>query len=69
MKLSLYGAAIAAAATLVSATIYQNQQVRITDYPNTVIDPSEYKFNSYQPDAHELSYKGRWDSKHISWWS
>jgi hypothetical protein len=61
--------AIAAIAHFASAEILQNGQLRITDYPNTVIDPSTYNFNTYPPDASELSYKGRWDSKHISWWS
>lgn len=69
MKSTVVCGAIAAIASLVSATILQNGQVRITDYPNTVIDPSEYDFKTYEPDAHEISYKGRWDSKYISWWS
>jgi len=60
---------ILAAASLASATIWQNDQVRTTNYPNTVIDPSGYTFNSYPPNATELSYKGRWDSKYISWYS
>lgn len=53
-------------------TILQNGQVRPTDYPNTAIasvsadDPS---WTTYPPNATELSYKGRWDHQHISWWS
>ena len=68
MKLLVYGS-IVAAASLASATIWQNDQVRITNYPNTVIDPSGYKFNTYPPNATELSYKGRWDSQFTSWYS
>ncbi|KAF4616262.1 hypothetical protein G7Y89_g15144 [Cudoniella acicularis] len=52
-----------------SSTILQNGQVRITNYPNTVIDASAYQFQSFSPNASELSYKGRWDSKYLSWWS
>jgi hypothetical protein len=69
MKLSSIYGTIVAAASLASATIWQNDQVRITDYPDTVIDPSGYQLNSYPPNATELSYKGRWDSKFISWYS
>lgn len=52
-----------------SATILQNGQVRETDYPNTRIDPSDYKFATYRAGTPEVSYKGRWDRNHISWWS
>jgi len=64
----VYGA-IAALASLGSAIILQNGQVRDTDYPNTVIDPSAYQWQTYPPSASQISYKGRWDSKYISWWS
>ncbi|KAG9238734.1 GDSL-like Lipase/Acylhydrolase-like protein [Amylocarpus encephaloides] len=60
---------IATVVYLTSATILQNGQVRITNYPNTVIDAAAYQFQSYQANATELSYKGRWDSKYLSWWS
>lgn len=49
-------------------TILQNGQVRITDYPDTKIDPSAYSFTTYQPNASEISYKGRWDANFVSWW-
>jgi hypothetical protein len=49
-------------------TILQNGQIRPTDYPDTRIDPAEYAFNTYPPNATEVSYKGRWDSKYVSWW-
>jgi hypothetical protein len=52
-----------------SATILQNGQVRVTNFPDTRIDPSAYSFRTYPADASEISYKGRWDSKHVSWWS
>lgn len=52
-----------------SATILQNGQARTTQYPDTRIDPSAYSFETYRADASEISYKGRWDSKHVSWWS
>lgn len=50
-------------------TILQNDQVRLADYPDTQIDPSRYSFTSYAPNASEISYKGRWDAQHISWWT
>lgn len=49
-------------------TILQNGQVRPTDYADTRIDLVGYTFNTYLPDAAEISYKGRWDSKYVSWW-
>lgn len=64
---------LAALISLTSATILQNGQVRPTNYPNTTIpsisnsDTSEW--TTFSPGADELSYKGRWDDKYISWWS
>ncbi|KAI1391960.1 SGNH hydrolase-type esterase domain-containing protein [Hypoxylon trugodes] len=55
--------------SLAVGTILQNGQVRITNYPDTKINISSYDFRTYDADATELSYKGRWDSKKISWWS
>ncbi|KFY82921.1 hypothetical protein V498_08398 [Pseudogymnoascus sp. VKM F-4517 (FW-2822)] len=55
--------------SLISATILQNGQVRVTDYPNTVTDASSHNWKTYPANAAELSYKGRWDDDHISWWS
>ncbi|KAK4102995.1 Lipase, GDSL-like protein [Parathielavia hyrcaniae] len=51
------------------ATILQNGQIRATSFPDTRIDPSTYSFTTYPADAPEISYKGRWDSQHVSWWS
>ncbi|KXX79261.1 hypothetical protein MMYC01_203980 [Madurella mycetomatis] len=53
----------------VSSTILQNGQVRLTNFPNTRINASDYSFRTYPPNASEISYKGRWDSKYVSWWS
>ena len=69
MRVLSWFSAIAAFVVLTSATILQNGQVRITNYPETEIDPTAHSWISYPPNATELSYKGRWDSKHISWWS
>lgn len=62
---------MAAWLSVASATIFQNQQVRITDYPDTTIASigSNSSWVTYPPNASELSYKGRWDDKYISWWS
>ncbi|KAK4157028.1 lipase [Chaetomidium leptoderma] len=69
--LSLSGLAVAGLALFsqVSATILQNGQVRETSFPDTRIDPSASSFRTYPANATEISYKGRWDSKHVSWWS
>ena len=69
MKLSIVFSSLAAFAGIASATIFQNGQERITNYPDTKIDPKKYDFKSYSPGSSEISYKGRWDSKFISWFS
>jgi len=64
--------AVTACASLASATILQNGQVRPNNYPNTAISAiSNYNssWHTYPPSAPELSYKGRWDHQYISWWS
>ena len=53
-------------------TILQNGQVRTIDYPDTTVSSipiNDSLWTTYPPSALELSYKGRWDEKHISWWS
>ena len=30
---------------------------------------SHLSWRSYSPDAYQISYKGRWDKHHISWWT
>ncbi|KAI0521086.1 Lipase, GDSL-like protein [Xylaria bambusicola] len=55
---------------VVEATILQNGQVRESHFPDTRIsDLSVYHFNTYDADAAEISYKGRWDSNKVSYWS
>ena len=68
---SLSGLAILGLALIsrVSATILQNGQVRETNFPDTRIDRSAHSFKTYPANAPEISYKGRWDSQHVSWWS
>ncbi|KAK3336650.1 Lipase, GDSL-like protein [Cercophora scortea] len=55
--------------SLSSATILQNGQPKPSNYPDTRIDSNVSSFKTYPADAPEISYKGRWDSKHVSWWS
>lgn len=54
---------------IVHATILQNGQVRDVHFPNTLSTASLTNWKTYAPNSKELSYKGRWDSKYISWWS
>ncbi|GKZ87096.1 hypothetical protein AnigIFM59636_000225 [Aspergillus niger] len=51
-----------------SATILQNGQVREDPYPGQAkaISLDNGSWRTYQPDASEIAYKGRWDSKHVS---
>jgi len=54
------------------ARIQENGQWRKDPYPGQALaiqtsDSTQWK--SYPPNATELSYKGRWDSKYISWWT
>ncbi|KAK4499790.1 hypothetical protein PRZ48_007976 [Zasmidium cellare] len=63
---------LASCICLASAKILQNGQVRITDYPDTTIPPiagHNSSWRTYPRNARELSYKGRWDDKYISWWT
>jgi hypothetical protein len=69
MKLNWVFVALAVFITSATAAIMENGHLRETNYPDTRIDPSAYAFTDYPPEAKELSYKGRWDSKYISWWS
>ncbi|KAK5115430.1 hypothetical protein LTR85_009890 [Meristemomyces frigidus] len=70
--MKVYGVVAAFWLSLASATILQNGQVRPNDYPSTAISAiSSYNssWHTYSPGSPELSYKGRWDHKYISWWS
>ena len=55
--------------SLASGVIVMNGQDKITNYPNTVVDAASYDFVTYPANATEISYKGRWDSRKVSWWS
>ncbi|PNS20172.1 hypothetical protein CAC42_5622 [Sphaceloma murrayae] len=65
--------ALSSLLVVASAAILQNGQLRENPYPGqatfvtTALDSTTWK--TYQPNATEISYKGRWDSKHVSWWS
>lgn len=66
-------AAFASCIAATSAAIYQNTQLRDDPYPGqaTLLSAAEISadWKSYPANASQLSYKGRWDSKYISWWS
>ncbi|KAJ4297445.1 hypothetical protein N0V90_005336 [Kalmusia sp. IMI 367209] len=55
-----------------TSTILENGHVRETRFLDTKvasITKNSTGWKTYGPDATELSYKGRWDDKHISWWA
>lgn len=52
-----------------AGTILMNGQEKVTNYPSTQIDLASSSFTTYPSNATEISYQGRWDSKHVSWWS
>lgn len=54
-----------------SGTILENGQARLNPYPGQaeIITLDKKTWRNYKPSAKEISYKGRWDDKHISWWS
>lgn len=58
-------------APLAFGTILQNGQVRDQVYPNTSIASvtTNPDWTTFSPNSTGISYKGRWDAKHISWWS
>jgi hypothetical protein len=54
-------------ALVVSATILENGQVRENAYPGQLQPVTlDNSWRDYPADAPEISYKGRWDSQHIS---
>jgi len=55
--------------TAVSGTILQNGQVRITNYPDTRVVLTQGEYETYNNDAPEIHYMGRWDSKKVSFWT
>ncbi|KAF9889035.1 hypothetical protein FE257_008012 [Aspergillus nanangensis] len=57
-----------------AATILENGQPRLDPYPGQAqllspVGNSSAEWKTYQPGSKEISYKGRWDDQHISWWS
>lgn len=68
MRLNTWALALTLS-SVVEATILQNGQVRETHFPDTKVVLATYDFQTYNADAAELSYKGRWDSKKVSFWS
>lgn len=72
MKLFLVSSLVTSLVSLTTSTILQNGQVRETHFLDTKtasIGTNSTGWKTYGPNATELSYKGRWDSKHISWWA
>ncbi|PVI07148.1 Lipase, GDSL-like protein [Periconia macrospinosa] len=64
--------ALVSLCTLTAATIYENGRERPTRFIDTKIaslGSNATAWSTYGPNATELSYKGRWDSQHISWWA
>ena len=58
--------------SITSGTILQNGQVRELNHPNTLIatvGSNSSEWRTYGPNATEISWKGRWDSKHRGWWA
>lgn len=52
---------------LATASIIQNGQLRENPYPGqTDAIALDASWRTYAPDAVEIGYKGRWDSKHVS---
>ncbi|KAK6351449.1 hypothetical protein TWF718_004609 [Orbilia javanica] len=66
--------ALLACVSLATATILENGQPRLNPYPGQAVKipniaDNDPNWKTYPPDAHQISYKGRWCSKYISWWS
>ncbi|KAL4888512.1 SGNH hydrolase-type esterase domain-containing protein [Aspergillus ambiguus] len=70
MRISFLASIALSCALPIWATILQNGQIREDPYPgqaaNITLDNS---WRTYDANAEEIAYKGRWDSRHISWWS
>ncbi|KAK5210864.1 hypothetical protein LTR47_001585 [Exophiala xenobiotica] len=54
-----------------SSAITENTQVRENPYPGqaTITTLNSNKWTTFPANASQISYKGRWDDQHISWWS
>lgn len=67
MRVLYLGLALLAWPLHVAATILQNGQVRDDPYPGQAPRISlDDTWRTYEPNVPEISYKGRWDSQHIS---
>ncbi|KAK1973384.1 GDSL-like Lipase/Acylhydrolase [Colletotrichum cereale] len=62
-------ATVLACVSAATATILENGRPRVTDFADTKVDLAAGDYKTYDADAPEISYKGRWDSKKISWWA
>lgn len=67
---------VALLASSAVASIWDNEQLRPptekdTKYPVNLLTSSDSKkeWDTYKPSAKEISWKGRWDKKYISWWT
>ena len=72
MRFHLLLVLLAGLGALSSAAILQNGQLRDDPYPGQAAIVSlltNPAFKVYPPNASEISYKGRWDSRYTSWWS
>ncbi|KAA8644409.1 hypothetical protein EYZ11_002789 [Aspergillus tanneri] len=70
MRFPLLWSLLSASASLISATILENGQERLNPWPGQASNISlDDSWRNYDADASEISYKGRWDSKKIGWWS
>ncbi|KAK2026679.1 GDSL-like Lipase/Acylhydrolase [Colletotrichum zoysiae] len=61
--------AVLACVSAATATILENGRPRATRFADTKVDLAAGDYTTYDADAPEISYKGRWDSKKISWWA
>ncbi|KAJ9289391.1 CAZyme family CE2 [Paecilomyces variotii] len=70
MKLLQLGASLLSWSLCATATILENGHERLNPWPGqTQSIALDESWKSYGPDVPQISYKGRWDSQHISWWS
>lgn len=69
MRVSSFLLTALSLASTACATIWQNQQIREVNFPDTAVvldNASNSTWKTYPANATEIGYKGRWDSKHIS---
>lgn len=67
MKLLQLGASLLSWSLCATATILENGHERLNPWPGqTQSIALDESWKSYGPDVSQISYKGRWDSQHIS---